>query len=344
MMKKITILIALCAVLFGCKSDPKELRISGDIAGLGDDTIYIYGSNELSDRRDTIPVSGSKFKYSGSIDTLTLAYIYFEDYEYPIFLDKRNKIKVKRNPNIPSQLDIRGSEFNEQLTNFNKSIAELENPSDSIIRQMAAEFIESNQTSLVNLYLLDKYFVQSPEPDMNRIKQLLDIMSGELKDKPFAEKIKKAYETYENVAPGRILPIFTLTDTKGERILRADYRNKYLLVNFWASWCDSCRTTNRELRDIYTKYQKNENLVMVGVSLDTDKSKWQEAIKQDTIKWRQTSDLSGWESQTIKSFMIPEIPYNILVDKNGNILYKGLSVAEIKQILDDLLKDPPAGR
>ena len=130
-MKKSSILILIIICLVGCKKGSNETTITGEIKGLGTDTLYLYGMDELYDRIDTIYVENDKFSYTTSVDTITSAYLLLKNrIEYPVFLDKGNKIKIKGDTINLNFLTISGNIYNEEFTDFQKALEDPADPSE----------------------------------------------------------------------------------------------------------------------------------------------------------------------------------------------------------------------
>ena len=236
-MKKSSILILIIICLCSCGKSSKKVSITGEIKGLGTDTLYLYGMDESFDRIDTIFAKNDKFSYTASIDTITSAFLLIDNQtEYPIFLDKGNQIKIKGDINHPEYLDINGNIYNEEFTTFQKELNSLPTPSEKDLEQKAEEFIMKHHSSFVSLYLLDKYFVQKDSPDFNKIKKLIEIMTGILQDKLYIEQLNEAISLSEKTGTGKYAPFFSLSNIKGEKITRSseDFKKKNLLINFWA--------------------------------------------------------------------------------------------------------------
>ena len=123
-----------------------------------------------------------------------------------------------------------------------------------------------------------------------------------------------------------------LKDTSGHDIDPEIFRNKYVLMNFWASWCKPCRASNAELKVLYDKY-RGKGFEIVGISIDEQKLPWKKAIVQDGMKWPQLNDEKGVQGTLCKYYDITGVPVKILLDNLGQIVGFDLSVDEIQKIL-----------
>lgn len=337
-MKKIYLACLLATVLSACGDKATDaVSLSGEIKGLGNDTIYLYGADRLYSRMDTLVVTADKFSATLSTDTLVAVWLQFSDgTEYPLYMDKGDEIRVKGAAAALSALDVAGNVHNDELTAFMKELYGLATPSDKVLEEKAEAFINSHHSSLGSIYLLEKYFVQKPAPDYARIRSLTERMTGELKDRPYVEELLNRMQEEEKVAVGKTAPYFQLPDVKGKKISRSDFRNRYLLMHFWASWDAQSRAANDSLRQIYKKERKNKDFALLGVSLDIDKKAWKEAIEEDTLSWDQVCDFSGWEMGTVKQFAIHALPANLLITPSGKIEGKNLTREEIEKKLKEI--------
>jgi peroxiredoxin len=140
---------------------------------------------------------------------------------------------------------------------------------------------------------------------------------------------------------GKQAPDFSLPDASGKEIKLSSFKGKYVLVDFWASWCVPCRAENPNVVKAYNRF-RDKNFAILGVSLDNDgeKDKWLEAVKKDNLTWTQVSDLKGWESAVVPMYDFGQvgIPYNILVDPEGKVIAERLKGPALEAKLEEVLK------
>lgn len=139
------------------------------------------------------------------------------------------------------------------------------------------------------------------------------------------------------VAVGSMAPDITMPDVNGTDFSLSSLKGKYVLVDFWASWCGPCRAENPNVVAAYNKY-KNKNFTILGVSLDKTKDAWTTAIKQDGLTWTHISDLKFWDSKAVTLYGFNGIPYNVLIDPSGKIIADNLRGSELERKLGEVLQ------
>jgi peroxiredoxin len=132
-------------------------------------------------------------------------------------------------------------------------------------------------------------------------------------------------------------PDLTMNDVNGNPVSISNFKGKYVLVDFWASWCRPCRAENPNVVTAYNKF-KNKNFTILGVSLDQNKDAWVQAIKNDGLTWTHMSDLKYWESAAVSTYKFQGIPYNILIDPSGKVIGESLRGPTLEQKLEEILK------
>jgi peroxiredoxin len=135
---------------------------------------------------------------------------------------------------------------------------------------------------------------------------------------------------------GKTVPELVMPDPNGKAVSISSFKGKFLLIDFWASWCGPCRMENPNVVKAYNEF-KGKNFTILGVSLDKDKDSWKKAIMQDHLNWSQMSDLKYWNSQAVEIFGFQGIPFNVLVDPSGKVIAESLRGEELDAKLRQVL-------
>lgn len=162
-------------------------------------------------------------------------------------------------------------------------------------------------------------------------------LQGDAKKGPFAAVIEKSIQSIGIGKMGSLMPDFKQNDVNGKPVSLSSFRGKYVLIDFWASWCGPCRKENPNVVKAYNQFH-SKGFDIVGVSLDEEKHDWIGAVKKDKLTWTQVSDLKGWESQVARLYNVTAIPTNFLINGNGKILASNLRGNDLENKLQELLK------
>ncbi|QHT68908.1 AhpC/TSA family protein [Rhodocytophaga rosea] len=177
----------------------------------------------------------------------------------------------------------------------------------------------------------------NPEEEYVFLDSLNKGFQKQIPNSHYVKEFNQKLDQYKNVVSiGQQAPEITLDSPEGKQVSLSSLRGKYVLIDFWASWCGPCRHENPNVVRMYNKF-KGKNFEIFGVSLDKSKDKWLEAIKADGLSWVHVSDLQYWQSAGAKLYNVQGIPATFLVDPNGKVIAKNLRGQALEDKLDQVL-------
>ena len=187
-------------------------------------------------------------------------------------------------------------------------------------RSFSKSEFESSLTDLLKKY-----------PDNNVLQGLKQSY-----DQQLAQMAQQNHQDSASTWIGKQAPDLALPDVNGHPVPLTSFRGKYLLVDFWASWCGPCRAENPNVVKAYNEF-KGKNFAILGVSLDKEKGAWQEAVRSDNLDWSQVSDLKFWSSKAVETFKFDGIPFNVLIDPQGKVIAESLRGDDLENKLKEVL-------
>ncbi|MBS1567654.1 MAG: AhpC/TSA family protein [Bacteroidetes bacterium] len=207
----------------------------------------------------------------------------------------------------------------------------------SMVDNVYGGYIRRDPSAPLALYALERY----AGGDMNKpgVNELFEKLPESVKSTKGGKTFRDGLALAASLAVGKTAPDFTQNDTLGNPVRLSSFRGKYVLVDFWASWCMPCRMENPNVVKAYARFH-SKGFDIVSVSLDRpgDKDKWIKAIHEDKLEWTHVSDLQFWGNAVAKQYGIQSIPQNYLLDPEGKIAAVNLRGEELEKKLSTLFK------
>ena len=364
-MKKIAYLFATGTMLLAaCSSDP-AYKISGTIEGVADgETVYLQ---EVKGREfiklDSAVVANGAFTFNGRQDEAVNRFITYTPAEgkrmmTDFFLENGN-ITVA----LGEETTVAGTPNNDVYQAFKKENAVLNKEMRALYEKSKAEglteeqnaeiekqyeeldakastliynTIDANIANAVGIHLFPNYSYQF---DLAQQKALVAKIPAEYLSNERIDKIIKRIEVLEKTAVGQKFTDFEMPTPDGKTLKLSDViaKNKYTLIDFWASWCGPCR---REMPNVVAAYKEfhKKGFGIVGVSLDSKAEDWKKAIKELGMTWDHMSDVKGWQCEGAALYGVNSIPATVLVAQDGTIVERNLRGEAIAEKLKELLK------
>jgi peroxiredoxin len=287
-----------------------------------------------------------------------------DDIKVDVDLSKKNDFYTVTGSEASNQLKQLITDFGKKNFAVEKSFADLDslkrqNVTDSVM--IAATNDKNNAINDLNNYL--KKFIQSNTNvalstlaltwgsrsfTQQDFDMELTMLTKKYPDNPLLKDIRRNIDAQKAQAAaqangdnnswiGQQAPDLSLPDVNGKNISISSFKGKYLLVDFWASWCGPCRMENPNVVKAYAQF-KDKNFTVLGVSLDKEKDPWLQAIKDDNLAWTHISDLKYWNSEAVQLFKFNGIPFNILIDPQGKIIAQELRGPALESKLKEVLQ------
>ena len=359
----------LFPAFLSAQTAPMEFTIKADLKGTPNfRMVYLQYGNIL----DSTGIKNGKFVFRGRLIEPGIAFLAFKAHNDPGYpRDKRDRLSFFLGPGA-TRIWIKDSvksnriesaahhQFARLMEDDKRHQAEMEKlwkeaeyfkklgdvVNERRKRQEARErfsevyvaFIKNNIHSPVVIYALNEV-AGWLEVDVDKAEPLFNMLPMDIRQWPSAQKLQERLAIAKRTAIGKQAIEFSLPDTSGNIVSLSSFNGKYVLVDFWASWCGPCRKENPNLKKAYHQF-RDKNFTILSVSFDKpgEKDKWIEAIHKDGLYWTNLSELRSFDNQVAKLYGIKGIPGNMLIDPNGKIIAKNLFGSELFEFLKNVLQ------
>lgn len=327
-MKHVAMMAVAALLMAGCQEAPKGYVINGTVENMPDGNIYLKSfRNKMFFDVDTAEIKDGKFTFKGEVEQPLLFGLATENMDYPVQLFLENTVMDVKMSDDGETIVVRNSPANDIFQGNAEKIFEEGYNIDSLITKYP-------DSPAAAFYLYRYFTYQLPLEDLKATRAKI---SPALANNPYVKDLDGIIQQLENVQIGKVAPEFSLPDTAGVSVSLSDFRGKYVLLDFWASWCPPCRKENPNLVNAYQQ-NKDKNFTILAISLDENKDKWLKAIQDDNLTWTHVSDLKFWDSEIPALYGVRGIPANVLLDPNGVIIAKNIKGEALHEKLKEVLK------
>jgi len=347
-MKKVIFVLSLVLVLCSCEQKGK-FGIEGTVASSEMEGKHVYllkYNDEGIEKCDTTIVKDGKFSFEGVQEMPELYYIQAGDDETAkkrAILLEPGKILVT----ISDQITVTGTPVNDAYQQYQEeqvaiderlAVTETETEYNSIYSEKRESYTKYFSENVNNPLGVAEFGIFGRRLTPEQLTVVLNKGNEAFKASKEGIFYQERLDAVQKTEIGQKFVDIVSKDLSGNAISLSNYagKGKYVLLDFWASWCGPCRKEMPLMVELYQKY--NRKLEIVGYSLDNDAEAWVKGIEVLGMTWPQMSDIAFWQSEPVKNYAVPHVPYTVLLDPSGTIIARGLVGEELKNKLGEVLK------
>ena len=327
-------LLTLALIMASCGPDGGRFRIEGKFKNLNQGEFYIYSHEGVTNGMDTIPISRGKFAYETDLESPVTFVFMFSNYsENVIFGEPGATVTIKGDAYNLKEMEIKGTKDNELMTAFRLRANSLSPPE---VCDLVEEFVRKYPKSSVCLYIIDKYFLRSSEPDYHRAYDLVSVMleadEGNVKAVSLAHRL-------EGLMPsdiGQSMPSFTAVDVNGDSVCSDTLCRRVNIIHLFATWNADSRSMLSGIRALHEAH--GDSVSVVTVCLDARRADCLKTVRRDSIPWPVICDGLMWDSPLLDTLGLAVVPGNVVYDDSCRVVARNLTMPKLREKVTGMLK------
>lgn len=356
--------IVLTMFAISCTNSSQGYTITGKLDNVTDSVFYAAFETGDTLYVDTIRVNKKgEFSFSGTVDTLSIISLYFKGSAVSpyVLVDKGWTVNLQGDIKEPDLLQIKGGDINNDLTKFKNDNAELLKSRSELYKRkleatesvdslnvtdyavdlknvnfellnIAGDYVKRNPTKIASVILIDNLFKN--EESLERLSTALDQLKGVAYDFPLAVQLREYKNAITKSAIGSYAPAFSIEDVNGKKVALSDFKGKYVLLTFISTTCEACNEILPHAVKEYDIVKKEKmNIEFVSIIKDIEDLAISSEMKK-TTKWALLPEYGGWGSKVFEDYNIKELPYSIIISKDGKVLDRNVPIYNLKNKLE----------
>ena len=319
--------------MVACGTESGKFRLEGRLRNINQGEFWVYSLDGGLIGIDTIPVRNGRFSYEMDLyDQSTLMLVFPNYSEQPIFAKSGATVSIKGDATHMKEMIIEGTSDNEDMTMLRMELNDLTPPD---IPGAVANYIKENRESPVSIYLLQRYFIMSPEPDYRQARVLTEMLLQENPENGQLLILKKQLKQLESSGIKSIIPKFSATDINGKNVTEKALNGNVNVVTTWASWSYLSITQQQHVKEL--KEQYGDKLGVVSICLDAQPATCRRQIARDSLKWSTVCDGRMWETPLLQKFGLADVPANVLIDSKGKVVARNMTIKHLEERIHKML-------
>lgn len=333
-MKTKGILVCLVSLLLlSCGDGENNFKLEGSFKGFNQGELYVYSLNG-SHKLDTVGVNKGEFTYKAAITEPTTLVVVFPNYsEIPVFAEPGVTVKIKGDASHLKETEVKGTDTNKEMTDFRLRTSSMTPPQ---MLSEAEKFISEHSASPISVYLLNKYFIQTSEPDFAKIQKLAKTILDASPDNHKLAAIMSKLDGLKALKVGSRLPQFFAAGLNGESVSSSDLNAKVNVITLWASWNYESINIQNQLAQL--QRQHPGSLKVLSISIDGSVKDCKKIVERDSIKWSTVCDGRMWDTPVLQKIGLTYLPDNIVTDAQGKIIARTLSYQDLNKKIEELIE------